>query len=165
MDDLLRRARFDLPTIARLSGIGLAYLKQLSAGNRGAGPEMRQRLAEAFLSHAGQLAADARELSPGLATGEPDAATVRWCVLELMKDEPDGQHTKAMGLLAEMVGLRYPAWHDMADVKLVAAGDFAAIPEGPFKAPGGRPYPKEEQARPSAAKKRARKGRGHAGGE
>lgn len=60
---------------------------------------------------------------------------IRWCVLEMMKDDGEGEHTKAMGTLAEMAGLHYPAWHDTAGVNLVHVRDFATIPEGPFAAP------------------------------
>lgn len=64
VDEMLKRVRLDLPKLAKLSGISLAYLKHLSAGNRAAGDETRRQLATALRAHARQLEADADTLDP-----------------------------------------------------------------------------------------------------
>lgn len=59
---ILHRLRIDLPRLSELSGVSLAYLKQLSAGNQGAGPETRAKIAAAIKAHRAELAKLERQL-------------------------------------------------------------------------------------------------------
>lgn len=62
--EILRRAAFNMPALARLTGLKLGSLHQLSAGNDAAGPGARKKIAAAFRRHAAQLQADADLLDP-----------------------------------------------------------------------------------------------------
>jgi hypothetical protein len=68
--DLMRSTRFDLPAWARLTGLKLGYLKQLSSGHKGAGAQTRRKLADALRAHARVLERAAAEM-------EKDADAVR----------------------------------------------------------------------------------------
>lgn len=62
MDTILAGARLTLPILARAAKVPLGYLKQLSAGNSGAGPDTRSKIATAFRRHATYLNEAADEL-------------------------------------------------------------------------------------------------------
>jgi transcriptional regulator with XRE-family HTH domain len=62
VEELLSRARLDYPALARLSGLSEGYIRQLSAGNRNAGPQSRAKLAAALRAHGATLATLADEL-------------------------------------------------------------------------------------------------------
>jgi DNA-binding transcriptional regulator YdaS (Cro superfamily) len=59
---LLKTARLDFPKLAALSGLSEGYLRQLSSGNRNAGPQSRSRIAAALREHSGTLAVLAEQL-------------------------------------------------------------------------------------------------------
>lgn len=52
MEGLLKAARLDFPTLSKLSGLSEGYLRQLSSGNRNAGPQSRAKIATALRQHA-----------------------------------------------------------------------------------------------------------------
>jgi len=62
-----------------------------------------------------------------------ERATVEWCIDALMDE--NGDFAKAIGLLHELLGKRYPAYHAFLGVehKLVPLHE---IKEGPFRYPG-----------------------------
>lgn len=62
IDHILKECRVNLPTIARNARVKLSYLKQLSAGNADAGPDTRQKVADAFDRHADALREYAAQL-------------------------------------------------------------------------------------------------------
>jgi len=55
IDDLLASVRMDLRVLSRESGVSVSVLKQLSAGNRPANPEHRQKIAEALRRHGWEM--------------------------------------------------------------------------------------------------------------
>ncbi|HEY7766787.1 hypothetical protein [Longimicrobium sp.] len=59
MRDLIRSTRLSLSELQDRTGISIPYLKQLSAGNRNAGPDVAPKLAPMFRERAAELREEA----------------------------------------------------------------------------------------------------------